>query len=160
MTLPGGGAMALDDPDLASRLGRAAGVEVAPIHLGRGTFDAMPVSLASTAGLAAVGAAHGTPLDRRRFRLNVLIESDEPDSAWWGGILAFGTGADGARVALGEGIPRCAMITLDPDSAARDASVLRTVAQRFGDLVGTYGATGRPGLIRMGDEVRLHRAAA
>jgi uncharacterized protein YcbX len=50
-------------------------------------------------------------------------------------------------------IPRCMMITIDPDTAAKEPRVLRTVAQEFGNAYGAYATPARPGLIRTGDPV-------
>jgi hypothetical protein len=51
-------------------------------------------------------------------------------------------------------VPRCALITIDPNTAARDPAILRTVVQGFNNAVGAYCATARPGVIRVGDAVR------
>ena len=59
------------------------------------------------------------------------------------------------RLRLDWGIPRCAMITIDPDTAEQRPAVLRTVAQRFGNQVGAYCAVEVPGTITVGDAVRL-----
>jgi uncharacterized protein YcbX len=155
VTLPDGRTLPVDAPELRAALEEAAGEPVALMQLGRGAFDAMPVSLASRAGLAAIEAAHGGPIDRRRFRLNLLIDSPEPESAWAGAALAFGDDPEGPLLAIAAGIPRCAMVTLDPDTAARDPKVLRTVAQSCGNIAGLYASTARPGLIRAGDVVRV-----
>ena len=63
-----------------------------------GTFvDLSPVHLLSTASLASL-AADGDPYDVRRFRPNVLVDVDEPDSgvsrrpAWVGGDVDIGDG--------------------------------------------------------------------
>jgi len=47
------------------------------------------------------------------------------------------------------------MITLDPDSAAKDLSILRRVVENFDNLVGVYGAIEATGSIEIGDRVRL-----
>jgi uncharacterized protein YcbX len=75
-------------------------------------------------------------------------------------MLAFGEDEGGAKLLVNDFIPRCAMITVAPDNAARDASVLRTVAQRFGNNLGSYCATLRRGPIRVGDRVRLFQEKA
>lgn len=152
---PAGEHLPLDHPALVASLSEAAGTDVELIQVGRGIFDSMPVSLTTTAFLAAVDAAHVVPLDLRRFRMNILIKSDASDAAWHGGVLAFGEGEGGARLLVNDAIPRCSMVTVDPDTAVRDASVLRTVAQRFGNNIGSYCATLQRGPIRVGDLVRL-----
>jgi uncharacterized protein YcbX len=155
VTLPDGRRLPLDAPELRDALEAAAGEPVSLMQLGRGAFDAMPVSLATQAGLARIEAEHGGAIDRRRFRLNLLIDSTEPEASWQGATLAFGDDPAGPALAIAEGVPRCAMVTLDPDSAARDASVLRTVAQRCGNIAGIYASAARTGWIRVGDAVRV-----
>jgi len=152
---PSGGRLPLDAPDLAARLSEEVGEEVRLMQVGRGIYDAMPVSLATTASLSAVDAAHGAALDVRRFRLNIVVESRCADVAWRSGRLAFGERDDGAQLLVNDAIPRCALIAIDPDTAERDPSVVRTVARAFGNRVGVYCATAKPGVIRVGDRVRL-----
>jgi uncharacterized protein YcbX len=150
---PDGWRGGLRDPGLAERLAAAAREPVGLIQLGLGAYDAMPVSIASTAGHARVEAAHGSALDPRRFRINIIIESDAPESDWCGKRLAFGE--DGAELLVTSPIDRCAMITINPDTGVRDPSVLRTVAQAFGNQYGVYAAPARKGMVRLGDEVRI-----
>lgn len=69
--------------------------------------------------------------------------------------LVDGVEAGGAELLIAYGAPRCAMITIDPDTAKRDAQVLRTVAQRFGNAFTMYASIARPGVLREGDEVRF-----
>lgn len=150
--VPDGRTLALDGEELRDALVAALGSPVALMQLGRGCYDAMPVSIVTTATHAALDAAHGQPLDRRRFRSNIVIESDVRESEWRGRRLAFG---EGAELLLADGIPRCAMITIDPDTADRAPPVLRTVAQRFDNLIGIYASPARPGIIREGATVHL-----
>lgn len=142
---------ALDDPALAEWLAAEAGEPVALMQLGRGAFDAMPVSLVTTGSLARLDAAHGTALDARRFRINIVIHSDAAEAAWQSRRIGIG----GAALLASGMAPRCAMVTICPDTAQRDAAVLRTVAQRFDNVLGIYAATAQCGPIRLGDEVRL-----
>lgn len=153
---PDGAAFDADDPALAARLSAAAGETVRPVRIARGTFDAMPVSVLTTSMADRVARAHGAAVSPGRFRANVVIETlpgAPPEEGWAGAGLAFGD--DGARLRADWPIPRCAMVTLDPDTAAKDPTVLRTVAQRFGNKVGLYCAVGRPGVIAVGDAVAL-----
>ena len=153
VTRPDGRACAIGDPALADELAAAAGEQVRLMRLSRGAYDAMPVSVLTTTDAAAVEQAHGSALGTARYRSNVVIEPARDAPAGWDGlVLRLGEG--GAQVRADWGIPRCAMITLDPDTAARDPSVLRTVAQRFANEVGTYCAVVSPGPIRVGDVVR------
>jgi uncharacterized protein YcbX len=152
---PGGSSLALDDPGLLAEIGEGAGRALGLLQSGRGLADAMPASIISTATHAALGEAHGAPLDRRRFRANILIESDVRESEWRGRRLRFGPepdGApDGAALLVADAIPRCALITIDPDTGVRDPAVMRTVARKFGNLIGVYAMPARPGIVRLGD---------
>jgi uncharacterized protein YcbX len=156
---PGGSRLALDDPGLLAEIGDGAGRALGLIQSGRGLADAMPASIISTATHAALGEAHGAPLDRRRFRANILIESDVRESEWRGRRLRFGpesNGApDGAELLVADAIPRCALITIDPDTGVRDPAVMRTVARKFENLIGVYAAPARPGIVRLGDAAWL-----
>lgn len=148
---PDGVRLAIGDPALAARLASAAGTEVQLVQLSRGAYDSMPVSLATRATFEAIAAAHGAAVDPRRFRINLVIDSAERDIAWRHHILEFGAG--GARLVVTRPIKRCVMITIDPDTAERDAALMRTVAQGFGDEIGEYASVLAPGPISLGDEV-------
>lgn len=148
---PAGDRFAIDDPALLAELETAGRRPVTPMRLCRGAYDAMPVSIVTTASLAALDAGHGHVVDPRRFRANLLLESDRPDSEWIGRRLAIGE----VELYLAEGAARCAMVTIDPDTGERDPSVLRTVAQRFGNRMATYASVLRPGTLRVGDAVEL-----
>lgn len=151
---PDGMELSLSDPRLISALEAEAGEPLNLMQLGIGAYDLMPVSIVTTASLRKLDAVHGASLDRRRFRTNIIVESDCLDEAWQGQRISFGD-ADAAELLIAYGAPRCAMITIDPDTAERDAKVLRTVAQSFGNAFTMYASVARPGLLREGDEVRV-----
>jgi uncharacterized protein len=152
---PDGAAVSLHDPLLCGHLEAAAGEPVGLLQVARGIYDAMPISIVTTASHARVEAAHGCALDPRRFRANIVIESELPVSDWQGLRLAFGNGEDGALVQMADPIPRCVLVTIDPETGAKDPRILRTVAQQFGNAYGVYASPARPGLIRAGDPVRV-----
>ena len=152
---PDGAHVPLHDPTLQAHLEAAAGEPVALIQVARGIYDAMPISIQTSAGHKLLEAVHGSTLDPRRFRINVTIESDLDPKEFQGLRLAFGGAEDGAVVQCADPIPRCVMITIDPDTAAKDVSILRTIAQQFGNAYGIYAGPARPGLIRLGDPVRV-----
>ncbi|HVJ01948.1 MAG TPA: MOSC N-terminal beta barrel domain-containing protein [Sphingomonas sp.] len=152
---PDGAPMPLHDPMLRAHLEQAAGEPAALIQVARGIYDSMPISIQTSAGHAALEAAHGNRLDTRRFRINVEVESDLPAAELQGLRLAFGGDEDGARVQCADPIPRCMIVTIDPDTGAKEPRVLRTIAQAFGNAYGVYASPARPGLIRLGDVVRV-----
>ena len=125
-----------------------------------GTRKAHPASLVSDGSMDALGAVLGVgDLDARRFRM--LIELD-------GGDLHEEDTWVGCRIGLGETIllisapvPRCAMTTHDPETGLRDYDTLRAIKEYRGQvdgkdlMFGVYGEVERPGVIRLGDEVRV-----
>lgn len=152
---PDGRLFALDDPALQAALSAAFGEDVRLIQLGRGAFDAMPVSVVTTATHAAIDAAAGRAVDPRRFRANIVVRPTEgmTEADWHGRILVFGDAPDAPRLLISEPISRCAFITVDPDSAEKDLAILRLVAQQFANRVGVYAATATPGTLRIGAPV-------
>ena len=159
---PDGEVFAIDDPALTKRLSAVAGEPVHLMHLGRGCYDSMPISVVATATLDRLEAAHGQPLGLDRFRINVVVRT-LPDAGreteWLGGVLHFGNRSDSAAIRLAQGIQRCSMVTIDPISAVRDPSVLRLVARSFDNEIGAYGTAVTLGRIRVGDPVYLHRGS-
>jgi uncharacterized protein YcbX len=153
---PDGTERSLSDPRLIAALEADAGEPLNLMQLGIGAHDSMPVSIVTTASLKKLDAVHGASLDRRRFRTNIIVESDCLDEEWQGQRISFGD-ANGAELLIAYGVPRCAMITIDPDTAKRDARILRTVAQSFGNAFTMYASVARPGVLREGDEARIDR---
>jgi uncharacterized protein len=151
---PDGVTFSLSDAKLIAALEVEAGEPVNLMQLGIGAYDLMPVSVVTTASLKKLDAVHGASLDRRRFRTNIIVESDCLDEKWQGQRISFGD-SEAAELLMAYAAPRCAMITINPDTAERDAKVLRTVAQEFGNAFTMYASVARPGLLREGDIVRL-----
>ena len=141
------------DPALLAALEAAGGHKLTLMRLARGCYDAMPVSVITTSLLRTVAAAHGAAPDALRFRANLLVEAaDGADEREWAGRdLAVG----GVRLRATYPTGRCAMIAVDPATAERDPSLLRTVAQKFDGTCGLYAAVAAPGRVGVGDAVSL-----
>jgi len=141
-------------PELAARLAKAAGEDVALVRIGRGTFDSMPISVVGTDTVRAVGAAHGRDVGAARFRPNIVIDRGlEKD--WLGGRLVFGDPETGVVLRADRAIERCALITVDPDTARREPTLMRTVAGQFNNEIGVYCTPVRTGYIAIGTPVWL-----
>ena len=141
--------------EIAERLG--SGVEL--MKLKHGTFDDAMISVISLATIAGIGRAAGLELDRRRFRANIVLETEgrEPfiEDAWVGGTLVFGDSEPRPAVSVTARDVRCMMINLDPDTAAQDPRALKTVVGLNENNAGVYGTVVQTGTIRVGDSVRL-----
>jgi uncharacterized protein len=151
----------LRDEALRERLSAAAGEDIRLIQIGRGIFDTMPVSVMATATPPLVEAAAGVPIDPRRFRANIIIETPSGETAretqWVGGTLIFGEGPSAAKLLVSSPIDRCVMITIDPDTGARNPAILRTVVERFDNFIASRCSPAALGTIAVGDRVRLQR---
>jgi hypothetical protein len=125
-----------------------------------GTRKAHPATLVSDGSMDAIGAVLGAgDLDARRFRM--LIELDGADAheedTWIGCQIGLG----GAILRISAPVPRCAMTTHDPETGLRDYDTLRAIKEYRGQvdgkdlMFGVWGEVERPGVIRLGDEVRV-----
>jgi len=120
---------------------------------GRG-LDAEPLTLVSTASIDHLAAQLGVAtLDQRRFRASLVLDGADAPHA-----------EDGAaRLRVTGPIPRCAVITRDPDSGVRDADALREIRRYRGTFTAADGSRGipfgvyarvvRPGRLALGDAV-------
>jgi uncharacterized protein len=114
------------------------------------------VSEASLDDLGRRGGLDAAP-DPRRFRMLLQIDGCAPfeEDTWNGRLLRIGD----ALVRPGEGMPRCTLTTLDPDTGRKDFPTLDVLAtfRKFGSelLFGVYGDVEREGRIAVGDEVTV-----
>jgi uncharacterized protein YcbX len=159
---PDGRVLDLWGRELADEIGQRfqEGVEV--MQLRAGIFDEAPVSILATATVGKLETESGRSLDIRRFRPNVVVTTAEgrafEEDAWVGRSLRFGAEPEAAVVAVTLRDLRCVMINLDPDTAAADASVLKTAVRLNANQAGVYGTVLSPGTIGVGQEVFLVEA--
>ena len=129
------------------------------MKLRHGIFDEATVSVINLATISAIGAASEQNLDTRRFRGNVVIESDstEPfaEDAWVGRTLVFGNHETGPMVNVTMRDERCVMINFDPDTAEADARIMKAAVRLNQNCAGVYGTVVRTGQLNVGDPVSL-----
>jgi uncharacterized protein len=151
---PDGADRRWDEPALAAEVEALAGRPVTSATSPAGFHDAGSIHLVGEASLAALDGFLGMELDRRRFRANVVVATEEDvpfaEDGWVGRPLAVGE-----AVVLQVVVPteRCAVTTFDPDSLERDERVLAALAARRENLFGVYAQVLRPGWIATGDAV-------
>ena len=150
---PGGAVFPVTDPDLAAQLGQGLRV----MRLGRGLFDALPVSLITTTTVSALCSLAGVTENALRFRPNFVISpvSGAPyaEDDWVGSALRIGA----AVVRIDRRDSRCVIVNVDPGTGQPDAAILRTVGRHRNACAGVYGTTVVPGLVRAGDPVMIVR---
>ena len=147
---PSGTVMDIADPNLGEEL-CAGGVRL--IKQDRGIFDTFPLSLITTQTIAKLGETVGEPLHVQRFRPNFLVEATDdqpyPEDSWVGCVLRIGN----LRFRVDKRDSRCAVITVDPLSTARNTEILRTVAEQRQGCLGVYGTVVEPGQVALDDSV-------
>ncbi|HEV2420235.1 MAG TPA: MOSC domain-containing protein [Candidatus Acidoferrales bacterium] len=120
----------------------------------RAMQDACPVSLLGLATVKSLSDEAGMPLEHTRFRANFYID-------WDNGKPYYEDELVGTSLRIGEKFTftvvqnnlRCAIITLDPDTAQASPEVGKLVARNHGNCFGVYGSVLREGIVRQGDSV-------
>nr|WP_276316156.1 MOSC domain-containing protein [Paenibacillus lignilyticus] len=118
--------------------------------------DAASILLITDSSLRKLEAMWGKPLDPLRFRANLLVTLDDyaPDEyEWLNKQLSVGS----ARLQADLFCDRCSLITIDPETLERDASLLRTVNEQFKLNFGVYASVKQAGQVQVGDAVYLER---
>ncbi|HYC76150.1 MAG TPA: MOSC domain-containing protein [Planctomycetota bacterium] len=162
---PSGSRFGLQSAELRDEIAERLGSPVEMMWLRNGIFDDAAVSLIAGTTIAHLGREGGLELDPRRFRANIVIESDAPEpfheDAWVGKVLVFGDAdSAGPAVSVTQRDLRCSMINLDPDTAEQDARVMKTVARLNAAHAGVYATVVRCGAVRVGDRVGVVREAS
>lgn len=161
---PDGADLALDDGALPARLQAHFGFPVAVGIFGMAPFrfpvisnryGPAPLHLLTTASLEALAQATALPpLDARRFRPSVLIETeDEEDgfleNSWVGHSLRIGE----ADVHVTEASRRCGMTLVGQPGIAEEPGVLRGIMRHNGRNLGVYAAPSQTVRLAVGDPV-------
>lgn len=155
---PSGEVLEVGDPALIDEL--SAGLEDKHIltlsRSDRAMTDCRPISLFAIQTAQQLGEEVGLDIDKRRFRANIYLDSNSAagygEDAFVGQSLRIGSKA---VLSVLERDPRCKMITLDPDTAESNPTVMRTVAQAHEGMAGVYGAVLVEGMVRQGDAIEL-----
>ncbi|RKR30222.1 MOSC domain-containing protein [Arthrobacter oryzae] len=118
--------------------------------------DETPLHLVTTSSLAALADLSGLPVDERRFRANIIIDTGtEPvfqEDHWIGAELVIG---DEVRVQLGHGMPRCVMVDQPQRGVPAEPKTLKLLGTHHNTNLGLQAHTIRTGMVRIGDSVVL-----
>jgi uncharacterized protein YcbX len=156
---PNGVPVELRSKELEQEITQRHGGEVELMQLKHGIFDDACISVISRATMAEISRTAGLPLDSRRFRANVVVETHDAkpfeEDGWVGGRLQFGEGERRPEITVTARDVRCMMINLDPDTARQDARMLKTAVQLNANNAGVYGTVVQTGALRLGQTVNL-----
>ena len=112
------------------------------------------VTLGGTASLTDFSDKTLTPVDNRRFRLNLVIETQTPfeEFDWAGRQICIGD----VELEVIEPVGRCAAINVDPDTTDAEQDYLRTMRQVYGHTnLGMFARIVGKGRLAEGAEIRL-----
>ncbi|MEA2464253.1 MAG: uncharacterized protein QOJ98_2000 [Acidobacteriota bacterium] len=158
---PSGSEVDLRSPALQDELSERFGSALELMTLKHGIFDDATVSLIALATTAGLARAAEIEDDRRRWRANIVLDTQELepflDDGWVGGTLVFGDSDPMPAVSITARDVRCMMINLDPDTAQQDPRVLKAVVRLNANNAGVYGTVVRTGTIHAGQTVSLVR---
>jgi uncharacterized protein YcbX len=156
---PDGKEYELRSDELRKELSSRYGSDVELMNLNHGIFDEACISIISLGTVHCVERESGRDVDLRRFRPNIVIETDSAkpfeEDTWLGRTLMFGEGNSGAALRATMRDERCVMVNLDPDTAERDSEVMKTVVRMNENYAGIYGTVVRVGELRVGQIVTL-----
>ncbi len=135
-----------------------------PVPIGS-FFNGFPVSVLTTSTLERLSELRPQScFDQRRFRMNVIVGTEEAgfvENGWIGHALGIG---DTLRFNVTLPDPRCVITTLAQDELPRDNDILRTLSQHNRIEVGSagkfpcagvYAVVETPGTAQAGDRVAL-----
>ncbi|MDR6553059.1 MOSC domain-containing protein [Paenibacillus qinlingensis] len=117
--------------------------------------DVASILLITDSSLRRLESIWGKKLDKRRFRANIIVSLNEntiDETSWIGKKLSFGD----SELMVESNCERCLIITLNPDTFERDATLLKTVNEQMDLCFGLYASVIKPGQFRVGQKVYLH----
>ncbi len=152
---PDGTRTSSDDPDVDAFLSQyverpvTLSAEATTSHL-----DEAPVHLVATASLEWLSQLHGSAVDRRRVRPNLLVSTAAPRSEefWVGHTLRVG---DEVVLRVTHRTERCVMTTQRQADLPEDRRVLHTIANQSDLCFGVHADVVRAGTVHTDDPVVL-----
>ncbi|HVR47756.1 MAG TPA: MOSC domain-containing protein [Candidatus Binatia bacterium] len=140
-------------PGAARAAAAARGVNV-ELQNGTHYFDDAPVSLLVDRWLDSLSAHVGYAVEWERFRPNFFVRGadgfDQEEAALVGDDLELGSVLLRVRCP----IERCVTPTYHPRGGVTDPRILRFLAQQRNTWMGIYCDVVRPGVVRVGDDVK------
>lgn len=119
--------------------------------------DVRALSFISRATLNFLKAELGQSFETQRLRNNLILrlEDNRPfaEEELDGMALRFGGGEDATVLRIHERIPRCRIVTLNPETAESDPTLLRYLAKNRQGRIAMYATVAKPGAMRENDAV-------
>jgi uncharacterized protein YcbX len=154
ITLPDGTTAFTDDPVAGRKLSTYVGQPVTlAAETGTPHFDDGPISLMGTASLAALAEEQHAPVDRTRFRANILVETDGAyvEDTWVGRELLVGS----VRLRVDKMLPRCVMVNMSTADLPAQPGNLAALGRIHDACMGVVASVVDGGVIAIGDVIAI-----
>jgi uncharacterized protein YcbX len=118
-------------------------------------FDEGPISIITTSALRMLSQEIGEPVDPRRFRANVLIDTESTgylEDDWLDRLINVGPTVVLRVVAP---LQRCVMVNNPQEELKQDVRVLRSVVNNHNATFGVWAKVERIGEVKVGDDIIL-----
>ncbi len=118
-------------------------------------FDEGPVSIITTSALSRLDQEIGEPVDPRRFRANLLIDTERTgllEDDWVGRLIRVGSRV---RLRVVAPLQRCVMVNNSQEELKQDDRILRNLVNNHGASFGVLANVEVSGEINDGDKVFL-----
>ena len=112
------------------------------------------ISVGGSASLEAFASVTSTKVDARRFRLNIILQTEDAflENQWLGKRVRCGT----AVIKIVDHVGRCAAINVDPENGCRGDDNLLLMKKSFGHTqLGVFGRVIKRGILCRGDKAIL-----
>ncbi|SDN24690.1 hypothetical protein SAMN04488137_3738 [Fictibacillus solisalsi] len=162
ITTPEGRTAAWGDEELTKELEAQSQRELSPVsytptHVPIGPIEEEHLQLVTDASLEKLKELTGKQMiEHRRFRPNLCLSLIEKnpfiEETWFGKRMKIGREVE---IQFLRHCERCSIITYHPESAERDASLLKTVAKERQNHFGVYASVIKTGTVRVGDAAYL-----
>jgi uncharacterized protein YcbX len=120
-----------------------------------GAIEEEHVQFVTDASLEKIQELWGKEIDAGRFRPNFLFTLYENvpfvEDNWFGKILKIGE----VELEVKRHCERCMIITVDPENAHRDTTLLKTLVKERNNYFGVYATVIKPGEVEVGQQVLL-----
>lgn len=157
VTCPDGKEYSVTDGNFENHLEKKHGYEMSLKHDKNGCFDARPISLFSLQ--TAKKLEEETKLEHLshlRFRANLYASWDNGEPFYEDKLLDKSLQiGEILQIRIVKKDSRCIIPTLDPRTSISSPVVLETIKKSHGGYAGVYAEVERPGLAKVGDEIRL-----
>lgn len=118
-------------------------------------FDEGPISIITTAALERLSQEVGETVDPRRFRANLLIETEDAmrlEDDWVDRLIQVGTSV---TLRIVSPLPRCIMVNNSQEDLKQDDRILRTLVNKHDALFGVWAKVERLGEVKVGDKMMI-----